>query len=431
MSVENINELVDTAVQDRLNKLGLAPEDASTVINNRAKEHEKEAQVRALLDNNGFLDSEARHRFASGKEAWEARVSYNELVDALSTTQFEHLIPRVISQVVREAIEPQLNLTRLLRPIRFSAGTQITFPAVSAMAGVRDMGETDEYPELQGPRFAGTMTVVIGKVGCSVRVTEEVLRYSQWDIMSMLMRGAGRALARHKEQKVANLLTQNAILSYDNDTPGNAVNGSTTGRALTGAANSTLRLDDLFVVYAQMVNDGFIPNTILMNALGWLIFARDPSMRAFGFANGGPLFRTVQGASGTDPSWDPALYQRPTAQNLSYSSQTFVDVPNLFPVPLALVISPFINHDISGNKTDLFMVDREELGLLVIDEDVMTDQFDDPKRDMRMVKFRERYGLQLLNEGQAARRFANISLDRGYDFEDTKTGWDLATAPLP
>ena len=422
--------LIANAVQSELARRGLSPEDASKVIHDHSKEYEKERFVHSLLKNNGFLNGRDSLKFNSGKEAWEARVSYGEMVDALSTTNFTHLIPRVISQVVREAVEPELNLTRLLRTVRFSAGTSITFPAVSAMSGVRDMGETDEYPELQSPRFAGTMTVHLGKVGCSVRVTEDVLRYSQWDILGMLMRGAGRALARHKEQKISNLISDNAQVSFDNG-GGASTNGTTTGRAINGNLNSTLRLDDLFVVYADLVNDGFIPNTLLMNAMGWLIFARDPSMRAFGFANGGPLFRTAQGAPGTDPSWDPALYARSTAEQLSLSSTRYVDVPNLFPVPLSIVVSPFINFNTSTNTTDMFMVDREELGLLIVDEEVMTDQFDDPKRDIRMVKFRERYGLALLNEGYSARKIAGISTARGFDFEDTKTMWDVQAGPLP
>ena len=106
--------LISNAVQSELARRGLSPEDASKVIHDHSKEYEKERFVHSLLKNNGFLNGRDSLKFNSGKEAWEARVSYGEMVDALSTTNFTHLIPRVISQVVREAVEPELNLTRLL-----------------------------------------------------------------------------------------------------------------------------------------------------------------------------------------------------------------------------------------------------------------------------------------------------------------------------
>src|SRR3990167_6135801 len=421
--------LVRQQVSSIMEENGLG-EDALKILGDRDKMDKKMSNIRRIWANNGFVNPSDKFRFATAQDAWNERVTYPALLDALSTPDASILMPRVISQIVREAVEPQLTLTGLLRRIYFSAGTHITFPAVSAMSGVADMGEGEEYPELLGPRFAGTVTVKMGKVGASVRVTEEVLKYSQWDVMAMLLQGGGRAMARHKEQKVFNHISDNAVLSFSNSSPSSADNGKTTGRDLNGHRNNTLRLDDLFVAYADLVNDGFLPNTLLMNPMGWLIFARDTSMRAFGFANGGPLFRTAQGSAGIDPSWDPHLGKRSTKAQLSNSSTHFVDVPSLFPVPLAIIVSPFVTFDTTANTTDIFMCDREELGLMVVDEDVVTDSFDDPKRDIRFVKLRERYGICILNEGAGARKLQAVSTKRGYDFEDQKTVWDLAAAAL-
>jgi hypothetical protein len=403
--------------------------DATKALSESQSQDRKLSYIRNIWANNGFLRKADKFQFGSSEEAWQNRMTYGGLVDALATPDASILMPRVISQIVREAVEPQLTLTGLLRRIDFSAGTHITFPAVSAMAGVQDMAEGEPYPELIGPRFAGTVTVKMGKVGASVRVTEEVLRYSQWDVMGMLLAGAGRAMARHKEKKISTHISDNAVVSFNNDTHGGD-HGQTTGRDLNGHRNNTLRLDDLFTIYADLVNDGFIPNTLLMNPLGWLIFARDPSLRAFGFANGGPLFRTVQGAGGMNPSWDPNLGVRSTSAQLSYSSQHYVDVPSLFPVPLAIVVSPHITYTAASENTDIFMCDREELGLMVVDEDPTTDSFQDPKRDIHFVKIRERFGICILNEGAGARKIQSVSVRRGYDFEDTKTVWDLQNGPL-
>ena len=439
MTTENIPNLLDedalaAIVKRQLNaaleEKGLG-EDGFKALAHSDDLERKVTIARNIWANGGFLRPTDRALFKSSTEAWQSRMTYEGMCDALATPDITMLMPRVVSQIVREAVEPQLTLTGLFRQIRHSAGTSITFPAVSAMAGVADLGEASEYPELIGPRFAGTVTVKMGKVGGSVRITEEVLRYSQWDVMTMLIQGAGRAMARHKEIKVSNQIADNAVISFNNNSEvGNSDNGHTTGRDINGLKNHTLRLDDLFQVYADLVNDGFIANTLLMNPMGWLIFARDPTLRAFGFANGGPLMRTAQGSQGIDPSWDPNLGKRSSKTQLSYSSTQYVDVPSLFPVPLAIVVSPFINFNSTENETDLYMCDREEMGLMVVDEDIVTDQFDDPKRDIKMVKFRERYGLCILNEGAGVRAIKGVSTRRGYDFEDSKVVYDVATRVL-
>jgi len=424
----SLQKLVEQHVGRMLASRGVG-EDALKAMAKSDSLQKKMAYVEAIWRNGGFVRREDRAMFKSDAEAWENRITYKKLVDALATPDITVLMPRVISNIVKEAVEPRLVLTSLLRPIRFSAGTHITFPAMSAMRGVQEMAEGENYPELESPRFAGIQTVKMGKTGGCVAITEEVLRYSQWDIMSMLFQAAGRAFARHKEQRVSNLISDNAVVAYDN-AGGASDHGNTSGRDLNGSENNTLRLDDLYVVYADLVNDGFIPNTLLMNPMGWLIFARDPSMRAFGFANGGPLFRTVSGPGGMSPAWDPNYGTRSTSTQLSYSSGHYSDVPSLFPAPLQIVVSPMISHDSGANTTDMFMCDREELGVMVIDEDIMTDRFEDPRKDISFVKLRERYGLTVLNEGYAARKIAAISLAKGYDFEDKGT-WDFATAPLP
>lgn len=431
LNADAFEQAVKYAVQKEMENTGLG-EDALESFK-RAKSREQKLQKAVQVwKNAGYLRYSDRFtKFSTNKDAWDNRMTYERLVDVMSTPDATILIPKVVSQIVREAVEPQLSLTGLFRRIDFSAGSSITFPAVSAMKGVKEIGEGQEYPELAGPRFAGTVTVKMGKSAGAVRVTEEMLRYSQWDVMSMLFQGAGRAFGRHKEQRIFNQISDNAVLSFSNSSPSSADNGRTTGRDLNGQQNNTLRLDDLFVVYADLVNDGFIPNTLIMNPLGWLIFARDPSMRAFAFANGGPLMRTVSGAGGTDPSWMPNLGTRSTATQLSYSSQHYVDVPQLFPVPLSIVVSPFVTHSTANSTTDMFMADREELGLMVVDEDLVTDNWQDPMKDIHYVKMRERYGLCILNEGAGVRKLQAISTNRGYDFEDSKTVWNVDTNALP
>ena len=170
-------------------------EDALSSLQNAKNMEQKFISALRIWKNGGYLRYSDRFtKFSTRREAWDNRMTYEGMVDAMATPDATMLMPKVISQIIREAVEPQLTLTSLFRRIDFSAGTSITFPAMSAMKGVRDIGEGQEYPELAGPRFAGTVTVKMGKTAGAVRVTEELLRYSQWDIMSMLFKVRARPL---------------------------------------------------------------------------------------------------------------------------------------------------------------------------------------------------------------------------------------------
>jgi len=76
------------------------------------------------------------------------------------------------------------------------------------------------------------------------------------------------------------------------------------------------------------------------------------------------------------------------------------------------------------------MATREELGMLLVDEEVVSETWDDPARDIQKVKFRERYALALKNQGQGVRHAKNVNWwNKGYSFDDTLT-WQAGTGTL-
>ncbi len=343
-----------------------------------------------------------------------------EAADAgFTSTDHPLLINRVVSEVVKEAIEPNIVLTPLLQRINFTHGTQLTFPAVGAITAA-DIPEGGEYPE-RSLEFAGQVVATIGKSGVAVKMTDEMIRYSLFDVMSMHLRASGRAMIRWKEQKVADMIIDNAGGSnrlFDNTTTAVA---STTGRDAQGLYNGTLTLDDLFNAYAKMVNKGFTPNTIIMNPFAWEIFSEEAISRAFGWANGMAMWQTAQGSLGNAPQWSNGGFGNGLLQNTTVTSPqqvatTMTNVPNIFPVPFNIIVSPFMPVDTTTNRTDLIICDRSELGVLVVDEEIMTEEWDDPARDIRKVKLRERYGLGSVNNGEGTGLVKSVSIKRGYDF---------------
>ena len=199
------------------------------------------------------------------------------------------MFKRVITEVMREAIEPNLIGTSLLQRIDFDGyGVSISFGTLGATAGLAlDMAEGQEYPEFSVQHGSGSVTANIGKVGAAFKVTEETLRYSMWDVIGMHPRQVAKALARHKERKIFDMFHRLGVTIFDNRNPANSELGRTTGRDLTGSGNGSMTSDDFFDMYSKTLERGFTPNVVLCHPLAWAAFVKDPVMRAFTLQNGG------------------------------------------------------------------------------------------------------------------------------------------------
>lgn len=348
--------------------------------------------------------------------------------DALSVPNAPMLMPKVISNIVKEAVEPLLVGTSLLQRINYSYGQTITFPAVGALVAA-DIAEGMEYPERSLQMGGATVTASIGKSGIAVKVTDEMIRYSQFDVIGMHLRAAGRALARHKEMKIFDYVRSMGVPVFDNVQPTKSLKGVTTGRNLAGAGNGSVTMDDIFDAYAQIITQGFFPNTLLMHPLTWTMFVKDATLRHFVLTNGGgTFFATHTGNPAGRAPWDNSsqgglgvsggqLITPPNATSgdqpspLSDHPQTLNSGPQLpgyMNIPFRIIVSPFVPYDPRRKLTDIYMFDASELGVLIVDEDIMTEEFDDPRVDIRKIKMRERYGIGILNEGKAIAVLKNV-----------------------
>jgi hypothetical protein len=69
-----------------------------------------------------------------------------------------------------------------------------------------------------------------------------------------------------------------------------------------------------------------------------------------------------------------------------------------------------------------------------VDEEVTTEEWNDPARDIMKIKFRERYGLGSVNNGQGSGLIKGINLAKNFDFGNNIsvnfTTGDFAGNPL-
>jgi hypothetical protein len=349
-----------------------------------------------------------------------------KISDALMTTDAPVFLPKVISNIVKEAAEPLLVGTSLLQRINYTYGQQITFGAVGALTAA-DIAEGTEYPERTLSTSGGTVVASIGKSGIAVKISEEMIKYSQYDVIGMHLRACGKALARHKEQKIFNMIRKMGTTVFDNVNPAKSVKGTLTGRDGSGNGNGSCTMDDVFDTYATVVTNGFVPNTLLMHPLSWIMWVKDPTLRAFALVSGGGTYFAgwtgsnaagnpwglQQGGLGPGMGWaiQPGNQAGVTPSPLSAYPQTLNVSPNLpsyMNIPFRIIVSPLVFFDPAKMLTDIYMFDSAELGALIVDEDITTDEFNDPRVDIRKIKMKERYAVAILNEGQAIATMRNV-----------------------
>ena len=181
--------------------------------------------------------------------------------DAMSSPNATEFFPVIVENYVREAIEPVLVGARLLNRVNYKLGTHISFAAVGAIAAA-DIDEGMEYPERQIQTGPGVVITTIGKSGVAFKFTDEMKRYSQYDIVGLHIRECGRALGRHKEKKIWNMIERYGVVTHDNVTPGSSVYGVTGGRSLSGAGNGALIVDNIYESYTQVLMNGFTPKPL-------------------------------------------------------------------------------------------------------------------------------------------------------------------------
>jgi hypothetical protein len=337
----------------------------------------------------------------SGLPAWEAALAEDGYIDtdnrvtikeAFGSPDAAILFPKVISRTLKEAAEPQLLVTPLLSVVRLGKGRSLEFPAVNAIQAA-EIPEGQEYPE-QALAFAKQIEGKVSKKGVKLAFTEEVIADSLWDIVGLHVRAAGRAMARLKEQIALSRFKDAATVVFDND-GGTA----TTGRGIDGAANDTITWDDVIDMAAVLMAEKHIPTDFILHPLMWSVFLKDA------------IFHTGGSAAAVNTSWG----YRPQTEGAALNATA--------PMGLNVIVSPFVSFTAKNNstpaKSDLFLIDRNEVGTLLVKDDMSTDQFDDPSRDIRQMKMKERYDIVMLGDGEGITVAKNVNLARNYEVQVT------------
>lgn len=306
----------------------------------------------------------------------------------------EFLVPQVIIGPALEAADVEEPISAMFDKITYSGGSIVQFPAFGEMRAFV-IPEGQEYPEQDFDMSQyRNLSIKVDKHGLMMRVTDEAIENCQWDLMARMMRAAGRAMRRLKaEQCIYAMLKHGHVLF---DTMSADPNYQPTGIDVANNLNGTLSIMDFVdMLGAMMINEKTITD-VIMHPLAFLTFFKNELIGAYGKGVINQLYP----------------YQTPLAKT-QMDSMASVIGRNL-PIPCNPIITPWAPFDRVNMKFDIIAVDRDNVGVVIQKEELTTEGFDEPKRDVQCVKLREKYGIGIADQGRGIVIVKNLSASPTY-----------------
>lgn len=387
------------------------------------KDHLALARLDSIFRNNGYDPETERHV---------------AMKDTLDITGAAFLIPRVLTTFVQEGLEPLLIGTSLLQRIDYVPGMQTVFPAIDVLTA-REVGDGMALP-IHDIHVGGAQTfgVSVRRHGLALRISQRFIDASTYPWLQWWMKLAGQALARHKEEYIFSFITSLGVSVFDNAVASRTagatiqpVKGHTTGRNLKGQFNGSMTMDDIYDMYAQILMQGFIPDTLLVHPMTWLMWVKDAQLRDFAItAGGGSFFANFTGnpaAKAYEGQYNfqglgPGLGQSGTytqgtlggaqgkVQNLPQTQRSGPVLPSYLGMNFRIVVSPFVRFDPITRTTDMMMFDSKSLGAMIVDEDPHVNSWTEPMYSIQNIGIEESYGFGILNEGQGIATAKNVKV---------------------
>lgn len=308
--------------------------------------------------------------------------------EALTTNDANILMPKVIQQVVTEAATEQYLASQFFKKITLQEGRSMEFIHFGAIRAF-EVGEGQEYPQQSlnlTKQGIGNVDVKIRKYGLQVSITDEMISDSQWDVIGLHLEAGGRALARLKEENMFYEFSKHGHVVFDADLFKAGDEGYPTGRGFDGNYNGTLSSDDIIDMSTSIMSAGYTPTDIIMHPLCWTLFAKNSALENVSHAAFG------QGVDKRDP------------RDFELSNS----------LGLQVMFSPYVPFDQANKKFDFYILDRNNVGVIVVKDEISTDSFDDPMKDIKSLKIKERYGIGILNGGLGIAVARNIAFKRTF-----------------
>lgn len=317
--------------------------------------------------------------------------------DFLASPSAKVLIPKVIIAAARKASEPIYLASKFFKKIRLKNGNSIIQPEFGH-ARAFDVAEGAEIPQIAIEwQTSKNGLLTVGKSGVRIQYSDELMNDVEFDVLGMLAAEASRALACLKEQKAFTEFSAHGHTVFDNDLyhydPIKFANARTTGIDELGQENDTMGPDDYLDLIIALYNNGFSATNLIMHPLAW------------------PAFYKTGVVGGLNAYFDREAKREVPAGSPKIGPES---IQGRLPFAFNLDLSNFAALDKRRKTFDITAVDSNNVGVMLIKDDVKTENFRNAARDINDIKMVERYGYGVQHEGNAICQAKNISMSKSY-----------------
>lgn len=290
--------------------------------------------------------------------------------DFLASPQAKVLIPKFVIGAAKMGADPVYLASNFFKKVKLKNGNAVIFPQFGVMRAY-DVSEGAEIPaeNIDWNTYTDNR-INVGKVGLRIQYTDDLIQETEFDIVGILSSEAGRALAKHKEEKAFVEFRKRGWVVFDNelyrkDPVANKL-AATGGVDFEGNLNGTLSLEDWLDLAIAVYNNGYTPDVTVMNALAFPAFIKNGLTGAL-TAAGGEEHAKYQDVN-------KAFTLGPSA------------IAGKLPFGFNVMLSPFAPVNRQTRTFDLITVDKNNVGFLIEKMNIKTEGFRDPARDLNNLK---------------------------------------------
>lgn len=355
--------------------------------------------------------------------------------DALSVTN-NAVFKRTIEEILISPMQPKLIGASLVRTTFISnPGRTVAIRSLGAIDTFDfSVPEGGEYRELSAAAGEGSLVEIrFAKYGCKFKISEELIEYSNWNTISHQLQEVVNAMARARDKHIMNTLFGRGVVVFDNRNPNNSLIGRTSGRNISGAGNGSMTHEDLIDMYSTIIGNGYTPKVLLCHPLQWAMFAKDPIIRESGVVRGdiGEWLKSTMNTANPYqglPTVDGARRELTEKEALETGSQMAPKLPSYSPLSgLTVLTSHLVPYDPVTRTADIIMLDPDNTAVLAFGEYLTLDEWDEKRNDMKVFKFREKWGLSVLDNGRAIAVAKGVSIEPNEVFVNPQIVMDNVT----
>lgn len=356
----------------------------------------------------------------------DRRGEYITIQDALNVPNAGIIFKRAITEIIQNSVQPKTIGTSLVRNIlQFTNDSQVVFRTLGAVGLIDfEIGEEGIYPEITAGRGqSSTIRSDVKKFGALLKISEEQIAQSQWDMVSMYINEVVFAMAQYKDKMIFDMLANRGRVVFDNLNPNSSEIGRTGGYNIAGAGNGAMTHEDLISMWASIATRGYRPNVLLVHPMHWAMFAKDPVMREMGVHMGDIsqwLDSQVNPYNAYDRinAWNAdRLAADGSRQELTSKEQDILttsrgpQIPAWSPLAgIAILTSENVPYDELAQTATVIMLDTQNSGALIVTEDLNINEYDEKANDIKVIKLREKYALATIADGAAIAIARNVAL---------------------